>query len=115
MKRLKVLDHQTDSELEQLIKTEKNSSQLRIWQVLYFIKTNYGVQAKTISSIFGLAVSTIYHKVQKYNKYGKEGVVLLERGGRNRFYLTLEDESNVLNSLTSKAKDVFISVKNFTN
>jgi transposase len=112
MKRLKVLEHQSNLELEQLIKAEKNSSQLRIWQVLYFIKTNYGVQAKTISSIFGLAVSTIYHKVQKYNKYGKEGVVLLERGGRKRFYLTLEDERNVLNSLTSKAKDGLILTMN---
>lgn len=112
MKQLKILDHIKDSEFKQLIKEEKNISQLRTWQILYFIKTNPGVKAKAVSNLFGLAVSTIYHRVQWYNKRGKVGVILKPRGGRKRFYLTLPEEKNVLSALIDKAKEGLVLTMN---
>lgn len=112
MKRLKVIDHLSDKEFSELIKKEKNISQLRIWQILFYIKTNYGIKAKSISSLFGASVSSIYHHVQSFNKYGKEGVILKPKGGRRRFYLSLEIEKEVLELLSEKASDGLILTMN---
>jgi len=112
MKRLKILDHLSEQDFKELIRKEKNVSQLRIWQTLYYVKTNYGVEAKSISDLFGLAVSTIYHHVQNYNKFGKEGVVLNSRGGRKRFYLAFDEEKIILDSLYKNAKAGLILTMN---
>ena len=79
---------------------------------MYYIKTHFGEEAKLISSLFGLSVSSIYHYVQKFNKYGKSGVLLKSRGGRKRFYLTLEEEQSILHSISDQAKNGLILTMN---
>ena len=112
MKRLKIKDHLSNDDFSKLIKKEKKVSQLRIWQVLFYIKSNFGVQAKSISTIFGLSVSSIYRYVQNFNKYGKEGVLIKPKGGRRRFYLTLEKEKEILDQLTEQASEGTILTMN---
>ena len=112
MKLLQIKDHLSNEEFAELIKKEKTVSQLRIWQLLFYIKTNYGVQAKSISSLFGASVSSIYHHVQNFNKYGKEGVLLKSKGGRRRFYLTLEREKEILGLLSEQALEGLILTMN---
>lgn len=112
MKRLIVKDHLSNDEFVELIKREKNISQLRIWQLLLYIKTNHGVQAKSIAPLFGTSVSSIYHHVQNFNNFGKEGVILKPKGGRRRFYLTLEREKEILDLLSEKATEGLILTMN---
>ncbi len=103
MKRLKLENHLSDENFVDLIKKEKNAAQLRIWQILFYVKSNYGVQAKSISPLFGISVSTIYHHVQNFNKLGKEGVLLRPKGGRKRFFLSLKKEKDLLDLISNKA------------
>lgn len=112
MKVLKIKEHLTNEDFAKLIKNEKGVSQLRIWQILFYIKNNFGVQAKSIASIFGLSVSSIYRHVQNFNKHGKNGVLLKSKGGRRRFYLSLEKEKEILDQLAEQASEGTILTMN---
>jgi len=112
MKQLKIKDHLSNNELKQRIRKEKNAQQLKVWQCLYYIKNNKGVSASTVANIFVLSVHTVYKYVQNYNRNGVDAVILKHRGGRRRFFLTLEKEKELLNSLSNKAAKGLILTMN---
>ena len=112
MRRLKIEEHLSNEELTKLIKEEKKNSQLRIWQILFYIKSNFGVQAKSISLLFGVSISSIYHHVQNFNKHGKSGVLIKPKGGRRRFYLTLKKEKEILDQSSKRASEGTILTMN---
>ena len=112
MKRLKIKKYLSNEELKKRIKEEKEVQQLKIWQSIYFIKNNEGVLASTVADIFGLSVHTIYKHVQNYNRNGVDSVILKQRGGRRRFFLTLKEEKDLLDSLSQKASEGLILTMN---
>ncbi len=112
MKILKIKDYLSDDDLLEKIKTEKAAEQLKVWQCLYYIKRHEGVVAAIVAEIFGLSVHTVYKYVQAYNLHGINGIILKPRGGRKRFYLTLEKERELLGSISSKASKGLVLTMN---
>jgi len=112
MKRLKVNSYLTNEDLQKRIKKEKAADQLKVWQCIYYIQNHDGVSAADVSDIFGLSIHSVYKYVQSYNLSGVDGVILKQRGGRRRFYLSLERERELLDSLSQKASEGLVLTMN---
>lgn len=112
MKRLKVSYHLTNEDLQKRIKKEKAANQLKVWQCIYYIQNHDGVLAADVADMFGLSIHNVYKYVQSYNLNGVDGVIIKKRGGRRRFYLSLEREKELLNSLSQKASEGMVLTMN---
>lgn len=69
-----------------------------------------------ISQLVGYSHQTIANQVKKYLEKGLEGIVQDRRGGRQRFYLSVEEEKEFLNEqLSASLEGEFLTVdKMFT-
>lgn len=103
MKILKLKPHLTDNELKNKLKSSKTADELRRWQCLYLVQSQKGITAHEISKILCISVPTIYLYVETYNKYGAERVKPKRKGGRRRFYLSMEEEREILKNAAKKA------------
>lgn len=103
MRRLKTVNHMTDEGLRQKLKEEKSIEQFKIWQCIYLVQTQSVTTADQVGNQIGISKFKVYRHIEDYNKFGPSGVILQSRGGRRRFYLTLEEESELLNTISEKA------------
>lgn len=100
---MKLLPHLSDNELRERLKNSRTASELRRWQSLYLIQTQKEITASYLSGILCIPKPTIYLYVQTYNKWGDKGVTVKKKGGRKRFYLSLEEETAMLDGIAGKA------------
>lgn len=105
MKTLKLKPHLSDDELKEQLKRAQTTCELKRWQCLYIIQTQKGISAEYLSNILCISKPSIYLYVETYNKLGAESIKPKSKGGRKRYYLSLEEERDILNNETSKARD----------
>ena len=103
MRRLKIMKHMSYEELRQKMSQEKSIEQFKVWQCIYIVQTQSIITAEQVGDMIGISKFKVYRYVERYNKLGAAGVILQPRGGRRKFYLTLEEERELLNNISEKA------------
>lgn len=106
MKHLHTLSHHSDEEIKDKITSIKGYNDVIDWKIIQCIKSNPIILAEEISKVLGVSTHKIYNVIQSYNKTGRQYKDNKHWGGRRkeRSYLTLEEESSILEKLSLKAK-----------
>jgi transposase len=106
MKHLHAKSHHTDDEIRDKITSIKSYNDVIDWKIVQCIKSNASIKAEDISRVLGVSIAKIYTVIQSYNKSGREYKVGKHWGGRReeRSYLTLEEETQILEKLSLKAR-----------
>jgi len=103
------------SYIKNKMKTSKNASDFKRWQVLYFV-SSFNVEADYLSDITGYSKANIYAIVQQHNHPNKPDVSTQKRGGRRRSLLTIEQECKFMKGLEQKALEgqilSYLDIKN---
>ena len=102
MKILKITEHLSSTELKTRCEKATSIAEYKRWQCLYLL-TIYDVDAAFLAAMTQQSKHTIYKIVQGYNKDGAEEVKPKAKGGRKHSLLSLEEEREMLQSLTDKA------------
>ena len=108
------LDKQQETELRLALKNKDYATYHRRIQSILF--RHEGMTLMAISQLVGYSHQTIANQVKKYLEKGLEGIVQDRRGGRQRFYLSVEEEKEFLNEqLSASLEGEFLTVdKMFT-
>lgn len=89
-----------------IIKTKMNAatsvSDYKRWQIIYNVCV-YSVDAEYLSDITGYSKANVYAIVQQFNNSEEPDVTTKPRGGRRRELMSIEQESELMNSLENKA------------
>jgi transposase len=81
----------------------ESKEQFQRWQIIYLIKTK-GLTPADAADTVGVTTGTVHQWVHLYNKNGPDGFILKGRGGRRSSYLTLDQETELLNEFASDAE-----------
>jgi transposase len=105
MKYLKVFPHYSDTELKEILYSQKELRSFRDWQIIYSVQRNPGKLAAEIADILGVKRSKVLYVIQRYNKFGAHWRVYGKWGGRReeRSLIPLEEERKILKELESDA------------
>ena len=103
MRTLEVLNHLTDTQIKEKLKSSKGKPEYSRWQILYMIQVGGIRSAGIISPLVNLSKPSIYKIVQEYNKVGVGSIKYTVRGGRRRYLLSLSEESDLLKAIEQKA------------
>lgn len=82
------------------------------WQILYLIQVAGIGSAETIAPLVNLSKQSIYKIVEGYNKAGVQGIKYMQRGGRRRYFLSIEQEAELFVSIEQKAAKGLIKTAN---
>lgn len=105
MRTLKIEPHLSETELRNVMNSQKTIRDFRDWQILYSVQTNPGKQASEISDILCITINKIYKTVEKYNKFGASWKSNTKWVGRReeRCIMTIEKEKEFLRSIETEA------------
>ncbi len=84
------------------MKTAKNTTDYKRWQVIYLL-SSYQLCAADLSNMTGYSKANIYAVVRQFNHSVSQDVSTEKRGGRRRSFLTLEQEKKLMKGLEQKA------------
>lgn len=106
MRQIQLQPHLSSKELKKRLNNEKDVRLFRYWQLLYIVNTNPGKTDMEYSQMLAMGKDNVYRICQLYNKSGKNFTDKLQWGGRRNetSYLSLEEESKLMKSLSAKAK-----------
>ena len=102
MRRLQLTKEISPGEIKNKMQASKSLADYKRWQIIFLV-SSYTVDADFVSDITGYSKASIYSVVQQFNKHDKSDVTTQKRGGRRRFFLTLEQEKIFMNSLEERA------------
>ena len=105
MKVLKLKPHYTTAEFSDKLMSCANNHHRVYWQILLSVSFNPNKKAEEYASFIGVSKSKVYRVVEQFNKKGKSFLDSREWGGRRdkTAYLTLEEESKLMDDIRSKA------------
>jgi transposase len=98
----KIADHLSAENLKEMMLDSQSKEQFQRWQTIYIIKSK-GLCPEETAEIVGVSTGTVHQWVHRYNHGGPEDYVLKGRGGRRTSYMTLEQESALLEEFTEDA------------
>jgi transposase len=73
------------------------------WRIIYHALVD-PQPAETIALHCGVAKDTVHKLISRYNRFGLAAIETSGKGGRKRFYLTLEQEKQFLEPFFERAK-----------
>lgn len=98
--------HLTKKIAPEIIKTKMKFatrvSDYKRWQIIYNVCV-YSVDAEYLSDITGYSKANVYAIVQQFNNSIDPDVTTKPKGGRRRELMSIEQESELMKSLESKA------------
>jgi transposase len=97
-----IAEHLTAENLRERMLLSESKEQFQRWQTLYVLKTKVLCPNET-AEIVGVSTGTVHQWVHLYNHSGPEGYALKGRGGRRSAHMTLEQEADLLESLSTDA------------
>lgn len=100
----KASDHLTEAEIKNRMKQAKSFWLIRRWMIIYHAKVSPGPAAE-IAQRLGVSVHTVHQLISRYNRHGPQAVEPPGKAQRQRAYLSLEQEEQLLNQLTQQAGD----------
>ena len=105
MKLLKTYPYFTDTELREIMKSQKTTRAFQDWQIIHSVQTNYKKKAEDFAEILGVSKHKIYDVIQKYNKFGKDWRTYDNWGGRReaRCIFSLGEEKALLKKVEEQA------------
>lgn len=103
MRTLKLVGHLSDVQLKERLSDCSGKPEFSRWQILYLVQVAGIQSAELISPLVNLSKPSIYKIVERFNKEGAKGIKYTQRGGRRRFLLSSEEESELLSSIEQKA------------
>lgn len=112
MRTLKLTDHLSDAELRNRLSASSGKPEFPRWQILYMIQVGKIHSAEIIAPVVNLSKPSIYKIVEAYNKEGSGAIKYSKRGGRRRFYMSHEQELELLDSIKDKAEKGLIKTAN---
>lgn len=104
---LKLSNPVEPSYIKSKMKSAKNVSDYKRWQVLLLV-TSYQADATFIAEVTGYSKASIYAIVQQHNNPNEAEVTTKARGGRRRSLMTVEHEKKFMKGLEQKALDGMI-------
>jgi transposase len=106
MKVLKVVDSHSNEELKDQIKSHPGYNDVIDWKIIQSVKTNPGIEAKTISQVLCISIKKVYAVIEQYNKAGKKYKQDMHWGGRRQetSFMSFDDEKAFLDQLSQKAQ-----------
>jgi transposase len=105
MKVLTIASHLSETELKNIVNSQKSIRDFKDWQIIYSVQINSGKKASEIANILGVTANKVYKTVQKYNKKGASWKENVKWGGRRerRCIMALEKEKEFLQSIEKEA------------
>jgi transposase len=95
MRVTRVVPHLSLQEVKKRIDTAEKPLYRRRWRVIYCAQSEEQY-AEVIARHCGVAKDTVHKLISRYNRFGVEAVETPGKGGRRRYYLTREQEKEVL-------------------
>ena len=102
MRRLQLTKEISPVEIKNKMQASKSLADYKRWQIIFLV-SSYIVDADFVSDITGYSKASIYSVVQQFNKHDKSDITTQKRGGRRRFFLTLEQEKIFMSNLEERA------------
>lgn len=102
MRPTKLMDHLDQDELKKKMKASVDREQFQRWQSIFL--TSKGLSSEVVAEYVGCTKGTVHQWVYQYNHEGSDGFILKGRGGRRFGFLTLDEESHLLEQVRSEAE-----------
>jgi transposase len=102
MKVTKALPHFSVEEVKKRMDEAPRSLYRKRWRIIYHALVD-PQPAEEIALHCGVAKDTVHKLISQYNRFGIAAIETPGKGGRKRFYLTLEQEKQFLNPFFERA------------
>jgi len=103
MRKTRIAEYLTAEKLREKIAQAETKEQFQRWQIIYVIKEK-GFTPSEAADVVGVSAGTVHQWVHIYNQNGPGGYILKGRGGRRSFYMTLEQEAELLSEFCNDAE-----------
>jgi transposase len=103
LRKTAIADCLTAEMLREKLAQAESKEQFQRWQIIYVIKTK-GFTPAEAADVVGVSTGTVHQWVHAYNKNGPDNYNLKGRGGRRSSYMTVEQESELLNEFANDAE-----------
>ena len=105
LKKAHIKRHLSIAQVKQRVKTARNIEASRRWQIILLRLTQKDWSARQIADVVGLTSKTVNQFVYLYNTQGPEAYEPKPRGGRRTAFMTLQEEKQLLQSISDKARN----------
>ena len=102
MRSTKLMNHLDQDGLKKRMKASADREQFQRWQSIFL--TGKGLSSEVVAEYVGTTKGTVHQWVYQYNHDGPDGFLLQGRGGRRFGLLTLDEESDLLEQVRTKAE-----------
>lgn len=106
----RVLPHLSEVQIKEKIRSASSFRRQQKWLIVY----NDLVEARPVAEIAkhtGISVRTVHQVISDYNRQGAAAIETPSSGGRQRNYLSVDEDKGLLALVTPKAKRGEITTK----
>lgn len=88
----------SDEEVLHHMNTVKDAKEYRRWQIIRLVKIQK-IKITNAAKVAGVSRLTVYETLNRFDRFGPEGMPTKPRGGRLDSYMSLEEEKSLIEGL----------------